>query len=139
MSQLAFLFCFIAAISVTYAQETVEAIDDTALHVTITDPEEGNTVTSRYRVRGTVSDVDAEVWLVVLAEETGEYWPQPRATVKDDGAWSILAYLGEANTPKGTSFTLRAFANPETTLRPGEPLEYWPDADAASEPVTVQR
>jgi hypothetical protein len=134
---------FLTFVSLSRAQDEAtadNAVDSgDAITITITEPTEDGTVRARCRARGTVSDPAAEVWLVISAELSGEYWPQPRATIDEEGNWTVLGYCGEKSTDTGTPFVLRAFANPVEPLVAGEPLPYWPEAEATSDIVTVKR
>ncbi|MCB2203194.1 hypothetical protein KQI65_00485 [bacterium] len=139
MKHLLLILLSISMFSVSCAQDVEKGSDMESLEISILDPEADGTVSTKYRVKGTVSDPEVEVWVIVLAEEVGEYWVQGRATVKSDGSWSIICHFGEAGTPSGTPFVIQAVVNPEEDIDTGDKLDYWPEAEGASDPVSVQR
>jgi len=107
--------------------------------IQITEPEDGAKVPRRPYVVGTVTDTEAEVWVVVHPMETSEYWVQPRPTVRDDGTWKTKIHIGrKGSVDKGKDFEIRAFANPTEDISEGK-TSYWPKAEAKSEVIEVTR
>ncbi|MDP3014568.1 MAG: hypothetical protein Q8M92_10015, partial [Candidatus Subteraquimicrobiales bacterium] len=64
--------------------------------VAITDPREGDAVGGRIVVRGTSEIHDrSHVWVLVhLRLLSGQWWPQTRPVVDENGNWQALAYIG---------------------------------------------
>lgn len=109
------------------------------LSVHISSPATGASVEHRQEVSGTVSDPDAEVWLVVRPKDTSEFWVQPPITTKEDGSWSVVPYFGRSPSQDARKvFELRAFANPTTPLKEGKAAN-WPTAQGKSNVVEVVR
>jgi hypothetical protein len=104
----------------------------------LTEPRNGQLVGVRTEVRGTAPDSDAPVVVVVRAVEDSRFWLQPAAVAASDGSWSVTAYLGEENTPRGTQFEIRAFRDPVVLPAAGE-IQDWPRAAAISNGVRVER
>lgn len=74
----------------------------------ITGPVPGR-VAVQETVTGTAAGITPgrQLWLVVWPKSQNRYHPQPGPIeVNADGTWKAPAYFGEANTPKGTQFTL---------------------------------
>ena len=127
------MILFMVSITALHAQDTSRT-----LTVSILTPLDSSQVVPRQIITGSVSDPSVQVWVVIMPEETNEYWVQPRTAVRKDGTWSVRAYLGEEGTPSGTPFQVRAFANPRSALKPGRTND-WPEAEAESELVFVTR
>lgn len=64
--------------------------------VTITSPKEGDRVGGRIVVGGTSEIHDrSHVWVLVhLRLLAGQWWPQTRPVVDENGNWQALAYIG---------------------------------------------
>jgi hypothetical protein len=109
------------------------------LSVAIQAPKDGSSVSHRNEVSGTVSDPNADVWVVIRPIETSDFWIQPPVTVRKDGSWKVLVYFGEAG-PKhaGKRFEVRAFANPTDQISEGKRAQ-WPKAAGRSDIVEVTR
>jgi len=106
----------------------------------ITAPKDGNGVQERTFVAGRVKDPHAHVWVVVHPMEVSDYWVQQSVTVGGDGAWEVQIYLGRPGPDDvGKRFEIHALANPKATLRQGDRLGGWPDAQWQSEAVRVTR
>jgi hypothetical protein len=111
------------------------------LRLRITKPEPGAAVVERPFVEGTVSDPNAEVWVIVHPMEMSEFWVQPAVTVKEDGTWKVQIYIGRSGgSDVGKYFEIMAVASPRTTLKEGK-LERpgWPKGEAKSQVVEVTR
>jgi hypothetical protein len=108
------------------------------LKITITDPTEGSKVVHREYVKGTVSDPNADVWVVIHPVETSGFWIQPPVTVKKNGTWKVKVYFGRAGMDVGKEFEIRAFANPVSSLQEGK-FNNWPSAEARSDVIYVIR
>ncbi len=110
------------------------------LEITITTPEDGASVVRRPIVQGTVSDPEADVWVVLHPAEVADYWVQPPVTVRKDSTWKVQIYIGRPGSlDVDKQFEIIAFANPEDTLEVGQVLGDWPEAEARSDVVEVTR
>jgi hypothetical protein len=109
------------------------------LRVVITSPKSGTVVEYRHEVNGTVSDPNADVWVVIRPVETSDFWVAPPVTVKEDGSWKVKAYFGEDKPEhSGKPFEVRAFANPVGNISEGKTTQ-WPRAAAKSNVANVVR
>jgi len=107
----------------------------------ITEPSNGQEVSSVVNVRGTVSDPQATVFLVVHPEGLRSYWVQVCATVEQSGAWEASAFIGRAgNQDIGKQFEILAVVpSADEELSEGTVLGIWPRALWTSEVVTITR
>jgi len=106
----------------------------------ITAPQDDSRVQWRTDIKGTVSDPDAEVWVVIHPTEVSQYWVQPRLSVKEDGSWRVRVYFGESGSRhSGMRFEVRAIANPESKLESGDRFSFWPEAEERSQVIEVIR
>ena len=106
--------------------------------ITITSPRDGDSVAARSFVEGTVSDPQSKLWVVIHPMKVSSFWVQPDVSVKEDGAWKVMAYFGRA-ADKGEHFEVIAIANPKKQLKEGEILDGWPEAQWSSKAVEVTR
>ncbi|TET22124.1 MAG: hypothetical protein E3J71_06975 [Candidatus Stahlbacteria bacterium] len=109
--------------------------------IRITEPENGDSVSS-YRpypyVKGTVSDPDAEVWVIVHPMEVSDYWVQPSVSVKDDGTWKVCIFTEMSGAIEaGKQFEIMAVANPQMRLSEIKIIKRWPDARCKSQVIEV--
>ncbi len=110
------------------------------VNVAISSPTDGSPVGQRPIVKGTVSDPNASVWVVVHPLEVSDYWVQPRITVRDSGSWKVQIHIGRpGSVDVGKLFEVRAVANPEVELREAKVLGGWPRAAAISNVIEVIR
>lgn len=110
------------------------------LTVQVTTPEDGSVVDVRPPVAGTVSDSDAEVWVLVHPMLIQTYFVQEKPNVRPDGgSWQILAHVGRPAMDEGLQFEIIAIANPDGQLRAGMELPAIPAAEARSAPIYVTR
>jgi hypothetical protein len=108
--------------------------------VQISQPANHALVPTMEQLRGKASADARAVWVVVHPLDTSSYWVQPKVSLGTDGAWSGLAYWGRAGAvDSGRRFEVRAIVDPKIDLREGAILDSWPDAEAVSEPVIVER
>ncbi len=106
----------------------------------ITAPSDRGLVPERPLVEGTVADPNAEVWVIVHPMEVSDYWVQPSVTIKEDGTWKVLIYIGRPGTiDVGKQFEIMAVANPKVTLSEGKILSGWPEAQLKSQVIEVTR
>ena len=109
-----------------------------SLQIKINEPQNGSLVSQRHDVAGTVSDSDANIFVVIHPVTTSDFWVQPPVTVNSDGSWKVRVYFGRSGMDKGAEFEVRAFANPSDTLYEGKTVN-WPKAAARSDVIDVTR
>ena len=109
-----------------------------ALDITISSPQDGESVDQRHDVIGQVSDPNANVIVVIHPVSVSEYWTQPPATVRNSGQWRVKVYFGRRGMDRGVKYEVRAFANPQSQTREGK-YGSWPTAEASSNGVVVTR
>jgi hypothetical protein len=109
------------------------------LTVQVENPKDGTTVSEITAVSGTVSDPQADVFLVVHPTATGDYWVQQSPTIGDDGKWGTSVHIGQGSQGVGEVFEIRAFVGPNQNLTRGQVLTDWPSAKARSNVVRVTR
>jgi len=110
------------------------------LQIQISSPKDEQQVPERTMIKGTVNDNKVEVRVVIHPMEVGDYWVQPSVTVKEDGTWKVLSYIGRpGGVDIGKSYEIMAFAKPEEKLKEGMKLPNWPKAQAKSHVVDVTR
>lgn len=111
-----------------------------SLNINISSPNDGDHVSERPIVTGTVSEEQAIVWVIVHPMETSDYWVQPAVTIRRGGIWRVQIYIGRpGNIDVGKHFEIRAVANPINELHEGDVLSNWPTAEAQSEVIEVIR
>lgn len=94
----------------------------------------------RPEIVGFVADGATDVWVVVHPAGSEEFWVQPEVEVDFDGGWSVRAHVGrEGDADRGVRFEVVAVVGPEDALTPGQVLDGWPEAQAASEVLVVVR
>jgi hypothetical protein len=108
------------------------------LRISIQSPADNAQVDYRDDVTGTVSNSAAIVWVVIRPRETSDFWVQTPVTVRQNGAWRVRVYFGEAGKHVGKQYEVRAFANPTVRLSEGKRSD-WPKAEAQSDLVEVIR
>ena len=109
-------------------------------NINITEPKDGDSVPWRPYVKGTVSDPDSEMWVIVHPMDVSDYWVQPRLSVKREGSWKVKIYIGQPGySDVGKQFEIRAVANPTRKLNEGDVLKYWPEANWKSQIIEVIR
>jgi hypothetical protein len=119
---------------------TILIAGEEQLKVRITAPADKSQVPERPFVKGTVSDANAVVWVVVHPMDTSDYWVQPPVTVKEDGAWKVKIYIGRpGNADVGKQFEIIAVTNSESEIKEGDVLKNWPKAQAKSQVIEVTR
>lgn len=109
-------------------------------HIRITTPIEGQNVSWRDIVKGTLDDPHSTVWVVVHPVGLSAYWVQPPPSVSKDGTWKTQVYFGRAgNIDIGKQFEIMAVVNPKEKMGEGYIFNTWPEAEARSKVVTVIR
>lgn len=107
--------------------------------LSITTPADGEKVDEFPFVEGTVSDWKAEVWVIVHPMKTSDYWVQRNVTVKEDGKWRVQVNIGKGSVGVGESFEIMAVANPKNSLKEGNKLPRWAEAQWKSQVIRVIR
>ncbi|HET6456221.1 MAG TPA: hypothetical protein VFI02_17585 [Armatimonadota bacterium] len=102
--------------------------------VMITDPAGESVVGSDVIIKGTASDMDAEIWVIVHPMRTRGYWVQSKTAVSEDHTWAELACFGAPD-----DFQITAVADPVEVLEAGQEMDHWPEAKAKSPIVMVVR
>jgi hypothetical protein len=103
-------------------------------------PSDSGQVVEREAVCGEVSNPKATVWVVVHPMEVSTYWIQPAISVKQDGKWKVQVYVGRPGSVDiGKHFEIMAIANPKLTLKEGDQLSGWPEAEWKSQVIEVIR
>ena len=129
----------LACASVALFAAVLAFAQTTKLSVQIENPKDGSTVSEIATVSGTVSDPQADVFLVVHPTANGDYWVQQSPTVGDDGKWMATAHFGQGSRGVGEVFEVRAFVGPNDNLNRDQKLSNWPSAKARSNVVRVTR
>ena len=97
-------------------------------------------VAARPVIVGTVADPNMKVWVVIHPMEASDYWVQPSLTVKNDGTWKVMIYVGRpGRIDVGKQFEVMAVANPKVNLKEGDVLSGWPEAEWKSEVIELIR
>jgi len=110
------------------------------LNLNIIEPHDKAKVPERPFVEGTVSNPNAEVWVVVHPMMVSDYWVQAKPTVKREGTWRVKIHVGRPGTIDiGEEYEIVAFANPKDKLKEGLKLPGWPDSEGKSQVVEVTR
>ena len=116
-----------------------------ARRVTVTSPPNRSQVDLRPVVAGTVDPACSLVRVVVHGPgPKARFWVQPEPTVSDTGTWEAQVYIGQrvqrtGAVKDGGTYEVVAFANPTQPLKAGEELYQWPDAQARSGVLLVER
>lgn len=126
------IFFLMVAVSLAGAQQP---------KIQITSPHDKAQVPERPLVEGTIAVPLAKVWVIARPVDGSAYWVQPRATVNiADLTWQAKIYIGRPGTlDVGKQFEIMAFANPRGTLKEGDVLSGWPEAQWKSEVIKVTR
>jgi len=131
---------FVLTLMLSMTVLACEVAQDSIVSLEINNPINGDLGVWRTKVTGRVSKPFAEVWVVVRPLETRDFWVQPKATIKANGDWETLIYLGgEGASHVGKVFDLRAIANPVDSLKEGLVFPGWPRAESKSEVIRVAR
>jgi hypothetical protein len=103
-------------------------------------PSSGSSVPERPIIEGIVIVKSAQLWIIVHPMETSDYWVQPKVTVRKEGLWRVQVYIGRpGNIDVGKHFEMMAVVNPKQTLREGNVLGTWPEAQSQSDVIEVIR
>jgi hypothetical protein len=115
-------------------------VPEAAGQIQIKSPHDGSDVHARAYIEGTVSDPQAEVWVVVHPMETSAYWVQPTVTVKKDGTWKVMIYIGRAGgIDIGKKFEIMAVASTKKKFQEADVLDRWPEANRRSDLIVLTR
>lgn len=120
----------------------------TPITIRIVDPVEGGSVTLQYLVKGTVSDPDARVHVIVHPLRVSEMWVQQSPLVDGDGNWQASCVSGTESLGLGERYEIVALATNENflvtwavgnQLSEGDKLTNLPRKSNRSNLVTVTR
>lgn len=119
------------------------------IEVNISEPQNGASVTRQYLVKGTVSDSNARVFVIVHPLAVSEMWVQQRPIVDGKGNWQALANFGmEIIRPDGEQYEVIALATNDNflvtwatgnSLSEGQKLRSLPRKSNRSNLITVTR
>ena len=108
------------------------------LKVCIASPEDGAHVGREVTVKGTLSDPNARLYLIVKPFSDRRYW-WVQAPVTSGARWKATAFLGGEREGIGERFTLFVLsAYRPLNLLPG-PIDEIPECDACSNEIVVKR
>lgn len=112
--------------------------------INIISPVGGSRVCWRTMVRGTISNPNLQVFVLVHPMATDKFWVQPIPNMHPDGKWEAYCYFGEPNQGIGEPFEIIAVASRNRNLfREGNtlpsPLPDNPRILVKSRPVVVTR
>jgi hypothetical protein len=108
--------------------------------IQITWPASGAKALWNFVIHGAVRRPKAAVWIVVNPYRVGQFWVQPPAVVRGNGAWTCEIFIGiSGNFNQGIEFDIHAIANPRLQLERGMILSHLPEAEAVSPTVRVVR
>lgn len=132
MRKIVLVFVFIMVI--------ISVVNGQQLNLRITAPLDKAKVLERPYVEGTVADSNVKVWVIVHPMEVSDYWVQPSVTVKETGSWKVKIYIGRPGSiDVGKQFEIMAVANPKMSIKEGDVISGWPDAQAKSQVIEVTR
>ncbi len=98
---------------------SLSSVKVTPIQVEILAPQDGVRIDSyRYLVKGTVSDPNARVYVVVRPLRPQDYWIQEQPTVDAKGNWQANAYFGEPppGPGAGEDYEIIALATNENSV-----------------------
>ncbi|MGD1046188.1 MAG: hypothetical protein ABR936_12845 [Bacteroidota bacterium] len=108
--------------------------------IRITEPSDQSQVLNQPEIKGTISDPSVKVWVVVHPTSVSDYYIQPSVTVRDDGTWKTMIYIGRpGSVDVGKHFEVVAFANAAIDLKEGDILSGWPKAQWKSQVIELIR
>jgi hypothetical protein len=83
------------------------------IKIIITNPSDGDNVTMRHIIKGTVSDPAAQVYVIVHPLSIPEMWVSYPSMVSPDGKWQDEVYFGTETLGIGEQYELTATATNE--------------------------
>ncbi len=112
--------------------------------ISITSPTDGSRVCQRTMVRGSVSDFELQVFVLIHPMATDIFWVQPVPNMRQDGRWDVYSYFGEPSQGIGKPFEIIAIASRNKKLFKEKdillsPLSNNPQIIFRSNPVIVTR
>jgi|GEM_PF-1863335 len=123
-----------------WQQEKLNELERQNLTIRMLEPQDGDAVPVNPTARGTISDPDANVWVIVHPLEVSDFWVQPFVTVKRDSSWKVRIHVGRPGSiDVGKHFDIMAVANPTINLYEGLVLKRWPEAECRTEIIEVTR
>ena len=122
-----------------WKEKKLKELDTPNITFIITEPTDRAQVPQRLLVSGTIADANSQVWVIVHPTEVSDYWVQPKVTMRN-GTWRVTIYIGRpGNIDVGKEFEIMAFANLKNSVKEGDKLDFWPEAQAKSKVITVTR
>jgi len=118
--------------------EKRKLLEEPKLTISITEPKDEATVPELPYVKGTISDPNAKVWVIVHPMREAEFWIQQSVTVQDS-TWEVIAHIGQGQLGVGERFEIMAVANPKERLSEGKIFPGWPEAQLRSRVIKVTR
>ncbi|MBI4670844.1 MAG: hypothetical protein HY741_04140 [Chloroflexi bacterium] len=88
----------------------------TPVKISINDPQDGTNVTLRYLAKGTVSDADAKVYVILHPLTVSEMWVQQTPIVDAQGNWQSTVIFGTDTLGIGDRYELIALATNDNFL-----------------------
>ena len=126
--------CFVGAACAEYQPAGVETAS-----VVISEPEADGTVMGvRLLVRGSVTEPNAKVMVLVHPLLTATWWVQGTVLTDPDGSWQINVHLGTETEGRGERFELVAII-PKRRKKEGAVVDEIPEHFARSSRVTIRR
>jgi hypothetical protein len=121
-----------------WQEQNLKELEKPKLLISITEPKDGDAVPELPNVKGTVSDPNARVWVVIHPMKQSEFWVQQSITVQDS-TWEVTVHIGQGTLGVGERFEIRAVANPKEEIGERDVLPGWPDAQSQSRVIKVTR
>jgi len=110
----------------------------TATNVAIKYPNDGSLVDFSQSIGGTVSNQQAEVWVLIKTPQF-DHWVQGQAHVASDRTWKLLAQVGrQESLDAGKNFEVIAVANPKIPLSIGA-IPAIPSGDSTDSIIVTRR
>lgn len=108
--------------------------------IMIDDPQNNVSVIQKQIVKGTVSDPQLIVYVLVHPIMTNQWWVQNIPAVDSEGRWQTLCYFGTKTEGIGEQFEVIAVAGRSARMfRTGETMEIIPKSLLRSQIITVRR
>lgn len=112
--------------------------------INIISPTEGSRVCMRTLVRGTISNPNLQVFVLIHPMATDRFWVEPIPNMRPDGRWEAYCYFGKPNEGIGNPFEIIAIASENRRLfEEGDelpsPLPDNPEVPFRSYPIIVTR
>ncbi len=111
------LITFIVSLVLTIVAWSLLASSEvTPLKVNITDPQDGRSVTRLYLAKGTVSDPNSKVYVIVRTLRMSQLWVQQPPIVDGGGNWQASVYFGNEMISSDERYEVIALATTDNFL-----------------------